>query len=50
MRKLVAEERIERWRRYRPQKRFPIAAVLDNIRSAYNVGSMFRTAECAYIA
>jgi len=50
MRKLVAEERIERWRRYRPRKRFPIAAILDNIRSAYNVGSMFRTAECAYIA
>jgi tRNA G18 (ribose-2'-O)-methylase SpoU len=24
--------------------------VLDNIRSAYNVGAMFRTAECAYIA
>ncbi len=50
MRKLVAEERIFRWKRYRPEKRFPIAGVLDNIRSAYNVGSMFRTAECAYIA
>ncbi len=50
MRKLVADERIARWRQYRPQKRFPIAAVLDNIRSAYNVGAMFRTAECAYIA
>lgn len=50
MRKLVAEERILRWKRYRPEKRFPIAGVLDNIRSAYNVGSMFRTAECAYIA
>lgn len=50
MRKLVAEERIARWRRYRPKKRFPIAVVLDNIRSAYNVGSMFRTAECAYIS
>lgn len=50
MRKLVAEERVLRWRRYRPEKRFPIVAVLDNIRSAYNVGAMFRTAECAYIA
>ena len=50
MRKLVGQERIERWGRYRPPKRFPIAAVLDNIRSAYNVGAMFRTAECAYIA
>ncbi len=50
MRKLVADERIARWRQYRPQKRFPIAAVLDNIRSAYNVGAMFRTAECVQIA
>ena len=30
--------------------RFPVVGVLDNIRSAYNVGSMFRTAECAYIS
>ncbi len=50
MRKLVGQERIERWANYRPQKRFPIAVVLDNIRSAYNVGAMFRTAECAGIA
>ena len=50
MRKLVGQERIARWARYRPSRRFPIAAVLDNIRSAYNVGAMFRTAECAYIA
>lgn len=34
----------------RPPKRFPIAAILDNIRSAYNVGAIFRTAECAYIS
>jgi len=50
VRKLTGAERIERWRCYRPPKRFPIAAILDNIRSAYNVGAMFRTAECAYIA
>jgi tRNA G18 (ribose-2'-O)-methylase SpoU len=50
MRKLIAEERILRWKQYRPEKRFPVAGVLDNIRSAYNVGAMFRVAECAYIA
>ncbi|MCS7224199.1 MAG: RNA methyltransferase [Armatimonadetes bacterium] len=49
MRKLHGPERIARWSLYRPQQRFPIAAVLDNIRSAQNVGSIFRTAECAYI-
>jgi tRNA G18 (ribose-2'-O)-methylase SpoU len=31
------------------RKAFPIALVLDNIRSAFNVGSMFRTAETAGI-
>lgn len=50
MRKLSNEEKDAYWERFRPPKRFPIAAVLDNIRSAYNVGSMFRTAECAYIS
>ena len=30
--------------------RFPIYAILDNIRSAHNVGSMFRTADGAGIA
>ena len=28
-----------------PAKRFPIILVLDNLRSAFNVGSIFRTAE-----
>jgi len=27
-------------------KSFPISAILENIRSAYNVGSMFRTSAC----
>lgn len=27
-------------------KKFPLIFVLDNIRSAYNVGSVFRTADC----
>ncbi len=29
-----------------PSKPFPISAILENIRSAYNVGSMFRTSAC----
>ncbi len=48
--KLEGEEILKKWRKFRPKERFPIVAVLDNIRSAYNVGSMFRTAECAYIS
>lgn len=50
MRKLTHPEKNAHWERFRPPRRFPIAAVLDNIRSAYNVGAMFRTAECAYIS
>jgi len=50
MRKLTNAEKNEHWERFRPPRRFPITAVLDNIRSGYNVGSMFRTAECAYIS
>lgn len=30
--------------------RHPVAVVLDNIRSAYNVGSIFRTADAARVA
>ncbi len=48
--KLEGEEILKKWRKIRPKERFPIAAILDNIRSAYNVGSIFRTAECAYIS
>jgi hypothetical protein len=33
----------------RTQKRFPIIMVLDNLRSAFNVGSLFRTAEACAI-
>ena len=50
MRKIPNDEKVQRWRAFRPPQRFPIAAVLDNLRSAYNVGSIFRTAECAYIS
>lgn len=31
------------------QKKLPLTIVLDNIRSAFNVGSVLRTAECAGI-
>lgn len=50
MKKLEGDQILHKWRSNRPSSRFPIVAVLDNIRSAYNVGSMFRTAECAYIS
>ncbi len=33
----------------RAGKTFPIVVILDNLRSAYNVGSIFRTCECAGI-
>lgn len=29
--------------------RLPLTIILDNVRSAYNVGSIFRTADCAWI-
>ncbi|WP_038041285.1 RNA methyltransferase [Thermodesulfobacterium hveragerdense] len=51
MKKLEGEEILKKWRKNRDDSgRLPLIAVLDNIRSAYNVGSMFRTAECAYLS
>ena len=52
MKKLTLEE-IE-VQRIQPEQiqsvaRFPIYAMLDNIRSLYNVGAMFRTADAARI-
>ncbi len=49
MKKLEGEDILRKWRKLRPRRRFPIVAILDDIRSAYNVGSMFRTSACAYI-
>jgi tRNA G18 (ribose-2'-O)-methylase SpoU len=53
MRKLSHDE-IARQRftleQLRQEKRLPIYCLLDNIRSLYNVGSMFRTADGARIA
>ncbi|MFN4196859.1 MAG: RNA methyltransferase [Caldimicrobium sp.] len=49
MRKIIGEEILEKWRKNKPSSPFPIVAILDNLRSAYNVGSIFRTACCGYI-
>ncbi|MCS7149466.1 MAG: RNA methyltransferase [Caldimicrobium sp.] len=49
IKKLESEEILTRWRSNRPKERFPLTLLLDNLRSAYNVGSIFRTAECAFI-
>ena len=35
---------------YERQEKFPIHLVLDNLRSAFNVGSLFRTADTARIS
>lgn len=47
--KLSSPEILEKWRKYRGDRTFPIVVILDNLRSAYNVGSIFRTCECAGI-
>ena len=31
----------------KPERRFPLIAILENVRSLYNVGSMFRTSDAA---
>lgn len=46
MRKFSHEELLKR-REYGDSRRFPFCAVLYNIRSLYNVGSLFRTADGA---
>ncbi|MEZ0344674.1 MAG: RNA methyltransferase [Caldimicrobium sp.] len=48
-RKLSSPEILEKWKKYRAGRTFPIVVILDNLRSAYNVGSIFRTCECAGI-
>lgn len=48
-RKLTSPEILEKWKKNRPKEGFPITVILDNLRSAYNVGSIFRTCECAGI-
>ena len=44
MRKLTHEELLDR-QQQRNGRRFPFVVVLNNIRSLYNVGSIFRTAD-----
>jgi tRNA G18 (ribose-2'-O)-methylase SpoU len=49
LKKLESDEILARWSKNRRAQPFPVVAILDNLRSAYNVGSIFRTAECAHI-
>lgn len=52
MRKLTHDELVARQLRSadaRTAQRAPIAALLDNVRSLYNVGSIFRTSDGAFI-
>ncbi|MFT5169508.1 MAG: 23S rRNA (guanosine2251-2'-O)-methyltransferase [Lysobacterales bacterium] len=50
MRKLSHEELLDRQKDQKNQKSMPICAVLNDIRSLHNVGSIFRTADGAGVA
>ena len=50
MRKLAHEEIVERQVRKSSQSRLPFCVVLNSIRSLYNVGSIFRTADAAGVS
>jgi len=45
MRKLTHEEVVDRQKEKCAEERLPFAVVLNNIRSLYNVGSIFRTSD-----
>ena len=45
MRKLSHAEIVARQEKQLPEKRLPFTIILNNIRSLYNVGSIFRTAD-----
>ena len=49
MRKLTHEEVVDRQKEKLKEERLPFVVVLNNIRSLYNVGSIFRTADGAGI-
>jgi len=50
MRKLTMEElKRKSVDEFKVAKKFPVIAILENIRSAYNVGSVFRTADAFLI-
>ncbi len=50
MKKLTHEEIVRRQEQIRLKESYPISALLSNIRSLYNVGSIFRTADGAGIS
>lgn len=45
----IAVTRLSEEEAAKPEGRFPLIAILDNIRSMYNVGSIFRTSDGARI-
>ena len=45
----IANQRLTESEAAKPEGRFPLIAILDNIRSMYNVGSIFRTSDGARI-
>lgn len=45
----IATTRLSEEEAAKPEGRFPLIAILDNIRSMYNVGSIFRTSDGARI-
>jgi tRNA G18 (ribose-2'-O)-methylase SpoU len=45
----IAARRLTEEEAAKPEGRFPLIAILDNIRSMYNVGSIFRTSDGARI-
>lgn len=49
MRKLTHEELLARQQKRQDGNKYPICVILNNIRSLYNVGSIFRTADGAGI-
>ena len=50
MRKLSHDEIVARQISFQPASRFPVSALLNNVRSLYNVGSIFRTADGARLS
>ncbi len=47
--KLAYEQINRRNRAARPDARHPLSIMLEDVRSAYNVGAVFRTADAAYL-
>ena len=47
--KLTYEQINRRHQTFRPARRHPVSILLENVRSAYNVGSVLRTADAGYL-